>query len=204
MASRLPVVVAQSAQRDPRAVNFEEQLITDLMFSNGLDATLIRPLAQVALDSTDHLCLEGFRGPFALLTWSPIADAAEHLSRLSIHGRLFDRESGSYLSSEQPANSRRIDHFQLKIGETTAHWLVQLTAILSSFEVKTFAIGSKAIGHVSSKTEPAAPISIMKKSEVASTGDLTNQPNQGLSLDEDEENWSHLDDLLDNFDEAEV
>ena len=61
MAARLTVIVSQSARREGRLVDIEETLVTELMMSPGMDATLVGPLENIRPDSTDYLCLNGDR-----------------------------------------------------------------------------------------------------------------------------------------------
>ena len=58
MAVRIPVVISQHERRSGSVADYEEQLVTRLIFENGLDATLIADLNSIAIDTTDHLCIE--------------------------------------------------------------------------------------------------------------------------------------------------
>jgi len=84
MAVRIPVVVSQSERRSGAMADYEEQLITHLIFENGLDATLVADLKSIGLDTTDHLCIEGLKGDFAIATWESKDYVCEHLHRLGV------------------------------------------------------------------------------------------------------------------------
>jgi hypothetical protein len=64
--------------------DYEEQLITRLIFENGLDATLVADLKSIGIDTTDHLCIEGLKGDFAIATWESKDYICEHLHRLGV------------------------------------------------------------------------------------------------------------------------
>jgi hypothetical protein len=84
MAIRIPVVISQHERRSGSVADYEEQLITRLILENGLDATLIADLKSIELDTTDHLCIEGLKGDFALATWESVSYVCTHLHRLGI------------------------------------------------------------------------------------------------------------------------
>lgn len=209
MAARLPVVVSQSLRRDPSAVTCEEDLVTELLFTTGLDATLIGPLETIQAGSTDHLCLEGLKGPFALLTWGEVSKSRQELLRLGIHGSLCDRDSDSFsvvfiAESESMNHDRRIDHYQLRRETKPSHLIAQLKQTLVSQDVKAFQI--QGIGK-------ATPIPLVSKT--ASHGqrgdsaiDVVDVKSieipKLIELDSDEEGWVHLDILMDDLDQADV
>jgi hypothetical protein len=84
MAVRIPVVVSQSERRAGSVADFEHELVTRLIFESGLDATLIADLKSIQLDTTDHLCIEGLKGDFALASWESPASVCQQLHRLGI------------------------------------------------------------------------------------------------------------------------
>ena len=84
MAIRIPVVISQHERRSGSIADYEEQLITRIVMESGLDATLIADLKSIELDTTDHLCLEGLKGDFALATWESSHYVCTHLHRLGI------------------------------------------------------------------------------------------------------------------------
>ncbi len=84
MAIRIPVVISQHERRSGSVADYEEQLITSIVMESGLDATLIADLKSIELDNTDHLCVEGLKGDFALATWESTQYVCTHLHRLGI------------------------------------------------------------------------------------------------------------------------
>lgn len=222
MAARLPVVVSQSVRREPQAVSCEENLITELMFTPGLDATLIGPLETIASGSTDHLCLEGFKGPFSLLSWVSANDCRQQLSRLGISGMIFDHDSG--VSSGIPIensiahetnNTRRIEFFQLRTDAKPSKWIELLKQRLEVREVKAFQIqlSGKAL---TLPTVPLAAATSVTKDELPSSRpplvplihsqrvEKSIAKLERVDLDCDDEAWVHLDTLMEDLDRADV
>lgn len=212
MAARLPVVVSQSVRREARSVSCEENLITELLFTQGLDATLIGPLESIQIGGTDHLCLEGLKGPFALLSWGSVSEVASELARLSIQGCLADRDDFQLPIVEIKVSgvggiTRRIDHYQLRTETLPSVWIDQIKQTLQSRDVKAFQI--------------RMPIKITdRKPMIALESDLP-QPNiekvvvkffakptdvsKVVDLDQDEdEAWEHLDLLMDDLDQSNI
>jgi hypothetical protein len=87
MAPRLSIVISQAPSNNANIAELEQQIVTKLMFEPGLDAMLIGHLSSIATGTTDHLCLEGIRGDFALLGWQPAQEAYQQLARLGIYAR---------------------------------------------------------------------------------------------------------------------
>ncbi len=88
MPSRLAVTLCQQTQRSGGKTDLEDQLIADILFAQGLDASIIQSLDRIPNDSTDHLCLQGIMGDMALLTWSSEEEVIPHLHRLHVDGLL--------------------------------------------------------------------------------------------------------------------
>jgi hypothetical protein len=216
MATRLPVVISQSVRREPAAVNCEEQLITELLFTSGLDATLIGPLESIESGSTDHLCLEGLKGPFALLSWASLANSQQQLSRLGIHGSIIDRDSDPRVgrtietSGDQVPN-RRIDYFQLNTDRAASVWIESLKKILEVQEVKAFSIQnavrpSKPSVAITTQTQSHSYQEGFAKETVAAKN-IAKPPvvaKKPIDLNDEEEVWAHLDELVDDLDQADV
>jgi hypothetical protein len=215
MAARLPVVISQSVRREPAAVNCEEQLITELLFTSGLDATLIGPLESIESGSTDHLCLEGLKGPFALLSWGSLSESQQQLTRLGIHGSIIDRDSDSLnkraieTSGGQDPN-RRIDFYRLNADRAGNYWIESLKKILEAQEVKAFSIqiqGKPAKQTaVVSRALPNGPAE-RSPNETAAEKFAVNEPTVFLKTidpNDEDEVWAHLDELVDDLDQADV
>ncbi len=233
MAARIPVVVSQSVRREPLAVEYEEQLVTELMFSNGLDATLIGPLSQISLDSTDHLCLEGLKGSFALLSWGTTEECREELQRLRIDGEVIARGNAfSRGGLAIPKTSRWIDYFQLDLKVPISTWVEQLKELLRSREVKTYSILS--INNIHKQSKPGSEVNgsaivpplLEETDDDSDVARSIKQNSEGLAgavsesaqsssaqgpvavpppdLTDDDAEWPHLEDLMDEFDRADV
>lgn len=86
MPARLTVVITQSSRRDARTVDLEEEIVTRMMLSPGLDVALVASLDAIRLESTDHLCLHALPEEIALLGWLESVDAAAHWQRLNLVG----------------------------------------------------------------------------------------------------------------------
>jgi hypothetical protein len=82
MAIRLPVVLAQHPRKSGVFSECEEGWITSLLFEERLDATLVAHLGSIEPDSTDHLCLEGLKGDFVLVSWETGSFVLDQLVRL--------------------------------------------------------------------------------------------------------------------------
>ncbi len=78
------MVISQHERRSGSIADYEEQLITRIVMESGLDATLIAELKSIELETTDHLCIEGLKGDFALATWESPQYVCTHLHRLGI------------------------------------------------------------------------------------------------------------------------
>ncbi len=216
MATRLPVVIAQSVRREPAAIHCEEQLITALLFTPGLDATLIGPLESIEPGSTDHLCLEGLKGRFGLLSWAPLMNSQQQLSRLGIHGTIIDRDSQSHEGRRIETTSghdpnRRIDFYQLNADQVASIWIESLKTILETQEVKAFSIQipGRTLSQVGAVISREVPIPIQKRpaNETVANNAASNQPSvfaKSIDLDDEDEVWAHLDELVDDLDQADV
>ena len=143
MAVRVPVVVSQSSRRDGRSVDLEESLITQLMMTPGLDATIVASLDAIQLDSTDHLCLQDFGQEIFLAGWLPMETASLAWVRLQLDGQLqaFDASFQHRSPPETvPAPVRRIRYLQLTSQTSVDDVIEQLQRILASRRVHTVSI----------------------------------------------------------------
>lgn len=213
MAARIPVVVSQSVRREPAAVACEENLITELLFTPGLDATLIGPLVNIQSGSTDHLCLEGLKGPFALITWGSAAESQQQLSELGIGGSIYDCDSealSEYVLDGSPIQDRRrIDHYQLRSDKKPTFWIERLKRSLEIRDVRAFQIQLPSKPSKSSFIaiptneipKPSTPYSV-ERIEKSATKPITIA--KTIDLNSDDEAWEHLDSLMDDLDRADV
>ncbi len=161
MAVRLPVVLCQHPRRSGSHSEHEESWITRLLFEERLDATLVADLATIPQNSTDQLCLEGFKGGFLLLAWQPAEVVAEHLQRLGIapvelvpvHGgpkksittSVGPSDSTSRLPlAGSPSPDKRIYYMHLDLGRSVEAGIRELKALLASLSTPVFQLQSLA------------------------------------------------------------
>ncbi len=147
MASRLTVVVSQSAQHDPQASDLEETLVAEVMMTNGMDATMVGPLVRVDPSDTDFLCLSSFNHSFVLFGWESLENANAQWQRLGLPGQVVDaqKESPHNGSPASPSanghKTRRIYYFQLNPESRVPPLLDQLNALLTDRQTKIVPLG---------------------------------------------------------------
>lgn len=221
MASRLPVVIAQHPMRASRQSEFEESLVAELIFAQGLDATLIQGLDRMELHSTDHLCLQGLMGDFALASWLPVEQLLAHLDRLEMSGQLVHIDPVQHRKAIVPLKvpgPKRIFLVALQEGGNVSSVMQFLRELLDSMKVQVVSIGmgmkpkpkvqEPSIVPLQSQPPQAASLdpNTMKPSKAIPSAIPSHDPPKTASvsvdLDQDEEEWSHLDKLVDDLDAA--
>jgi NAD-dependent dihydropyrimidine dehydrogenase PreA subunit len=95
MAKRLAVIVAQGNSSNPVKRQLEEDIITQLMFSPGIDVTVIPSLYDLKPDSTGMLALRGISGDLVVCSWLYERAAGWVLDRNQISGRIGTTTIGS-------------------------------------------------------------------------------------------------------------
>ena len=201
MAARLTVVISQSSIRHSQATDAEERLLSELMMTAGLDATLIGSLDNVQIDSTDYLCLSGFaRQPLALVSALSLEEVTEHWARLQLGGQVVQvGQAGS-------AAGRRIYYFSLSSNiEST---LTQLRQLHSDQSVKTVDVllplgkiaptvaSSRESGSTPSGSQPSPPA----RTSLPAAAIPVQAVGQPQPVEESEQQWPDLDRLVDDFD----
>lgn len=201
MAARLTVVISQSSIRHSQATDAEERLLSELMVTPGLDATLIGSLDNVQIDSTDYLCLSGFASQrLALISALSLEEVAEHWARLQLVGQVVQAgQAGS-------TAGRRIYYFSLSSNiEST---LAQLRQLHSDQSVKTvdvlLPLGKIGQPVASSRDSEVTPIRSQPSPPARTTLPAATIPAhavvQGQPGEESEQQWPDLDRLVDDFD----
>ncbi len=144
MAVRIPVVISQHARRSGSIADYEEQLITCIVMESGLDATLIADLKSIELDTTDHLCVEGLKGDFALATWESAAYVCTHLHRLGIPSIEIVPVNGSQktFSGESGITSKKIFFIPLATNVSIDATIQTLKGLLLARSTPVFSIGA--------------------------------------------------------------
>ena len=144
MAIRIPVVISQHERRAGSIADYEEQLITRLVMENGLDATLIADLKSIELDTTDHLCIEGLKGDFALATWENAQYVCDHLHRLGISTLEIIPVDGSQKSQSGDVTlpAKKIFMISLATNMPIDTTIASLKDLLVSRSTPVFSIGT--------------------------------------------------------------
>lgn len=207
MAVRIPVVISQHERRSGSVADYEEQLITRLIFENGLDATLIADLNSIAIDTTDHLCVEGLKGDFALASWSSAAYVCEHLHRLGMPSIEIVPVDGSpkMQSNQNGAIPKKIYFVSLATNVPIESTIRTLRDLREARSVPVFSIGLSPQEKKSSVGLPLPMVSLVsalpvepKKSSLSTSVLLNEEP--GV----DDEEFPNIDQLMDDLDKFEI
>ena len=144
MVIRIPVVISQHERRSGSVADYEEQLITRIVMESGLDATLIADLKSIQLDTTDHLCIEGLKGDFALATWESSQYVCDHLHRLGIPSLEIVPVDGGPVSrsGDTRVPSKKIFMVRLAASTSIESTIKTLKDLLVSRSTPVFAIGA--------------------------------------------------------------
>ena len=144
MAIRIPVVISQHERRAGSVADYEEQLITRIVLESGLDATLIADLKAIELDTTDHLCIEGLKGDFALATWESTQYVCQHLHRLGVPSLEILPVDGSPKSRSGMDNvpAKKIFLISLATNVSIDTTIKTLKELLQSRSTPVFSIGA--------------------------------------------------------------
>lgn len=222
MAVRLPVVLCQHERRNGKQAEHEEQWITKLLFEDRLDATLVADLAQIQLDSTDHLCLEGLRGDFVLVSWLSKELVAEQLARLGFLSLEIVPVDGSEklaITNEKAPIPKKVYFLSFDLGRTVEDGLSRLKELLSSRSTPVFQLNSRLtkdrprVGTpMDSKTLPVIEVPKASNTQASSPpGSITpvvanvrfdtHRSSTETAVDISEENdFPHIDSLMSDLD----
>jgi hypothetical protein len=213
VASRLTVVISQSAAGQAHYTEIEEALLAELMMTAGLDATLVGSLERVQADSTDYLCLSGFAQSIALVSALPAEAVAQHWKRLALPGQILP------IAQEQSSSERRVYYLPLGLGVLPI--VEQLKQLLADRNVRTVGLSlplvskSGAVMGVSPSNVAGGEVTestTIKQSPVGggpiggsdtvpvenSGADLRGAPT--LQPESYDLEWPNLDQLVDDFD----
>lgn len=232
MHVRIPVVISQSDRRVGSIAEYEEQLITQLMFESGLDATLISDLKSIQPDTTDHLCIEGLKGDFALASWESAKSVLDHLNRLGLHSLVIIPVDGGDRSEriESGVLPKKIFFVPLSVSTPIHITIRQLQELRESRSIPVVSLGWKAAPvtqRVAELVKPGTHLPIVSEIPPKNTsksqsrsdadapvrthspGDLLPKPNLPLSHSEpsrtdDEDDFPELDGLMDDLDKFEI
>jgi len=207
MAVRIPVVISQHERRSGSVADYEEQLVTRLIFENGLDATLIADLNSIAIDTTDHLCIEGLKGDFALASWSSAAYVCEHLHRLGMPSIEIVPVDGSpkMLSNQNGAIPKKIYFVSLATNVPIESTIRTLRDLREARSIPVFSIGLSPHEKKSSPATTLPMVSLVsalpvepKKSSLSASSLL----NEDVGVEDEE--FPNIDQLMDDLDKFEI
>ena len=215
MAIRIPVVISQSERRTGSMADYEEQLITRLIFENGLDATLIADLKSIATDTTDHLCIEGLKGDFALATWQSAQYVCEHLHRLGIPSLEIVPVDGSprFQSNQNGTSPKKIFFVSLATNTPIDSTIGTLRDLREARATPVFSIGLPKNGTQSSATKPenvpqAPPLPPLRKAanstDSTKSERLDRSSTQTNTSDDEGEDFPQLEQLMNDLDKFEM
>lgn len=231
MASRLAVVLCSGMHGGGPRESLHDQLIADVLFTAGLDASIIQSLTRVEVASTDHLCLQGIMGDMALVGWDGAEVTAEQLKRLGVVGRMWwieptegtVRETSLALAGVDNLHAKRnLFHFDLTVWDSAASVLDRLKTFLGNREVRVVPIqlgGLNSGGRASDRKVAEGVVSMPVVAdrtggkerpgvESGTGGELQRERllkelSSGaveVPGEDGEEDWSHLDRLVDDLD----
>lgn len=227
VAARLTVVVSQSTNQGSAISDMEETLVAELMLSPGLDATMVGPLERIEADDTDYLCLSSYQYNFALVSTLDAPAVQQAWDRLGLSGTIVDLglADGANSSSAQSdvVEGKRILYLRLNPNATVGSVVTQLQELLAARNVKPVSIGGLAktpIPKRQSISEPALadlqqpnseskledgksvrsgqPEAVPEKAPIVASVEV-----DSAEVDDDEE-WSHLDQLVDDLDDLDL
>ncbi|MFN3193370.1 MAG: hypothetical protein ACE361_22855 [Aureliella sp.] len=217
MAPRLTVVVSQSAQKNPIATDLEETLVAELMMKGGMDATMIGPLQHIQTNDTDFLCLSSFNYNFALVSWLPANETQQQLDRLGMQVQVVSLAGPEERSD---GKGQRVLHLQLGSDTKLPVVMSTLGKLLAERAVKP--VGISGIGVRSSAASPSAAVggddqSVSSPGEPlanenaetqgkrqASTSSALETALESSGADVEDEEWEHLEQLVDDLDDADL
>jgi hypothetical protein len=173
MAVRIPVVISQSVRRAGAVAEYEQDLVTRLIFENGLDATLVADLQSIQVDTTDHLCIEGLKGDFALASWEPPEYACTHLHRLGIESLvLVPINGGPRLESVRDGMSpKKIFFILLSTNESIDETIKSLQELRNARAIPVVSLGLASNRSVSA-IRPQAKMDVVKPQEVEKASEV--------------------------------
>ena len=206
MAIRIPVVISQHERRAGSIADYEEQLITRIVMESGLDATLIAALNAIELDTTDHLCIEGLKGDFALATWESKEYVCEHLHRLGIPSLEIVPVDGSpkSQSGDEKFAAKKVFLIKLATNVNIDSTIKTLQNLLQSRSTPVFSIGvplhrirpeaSKAIPTEAKPIPHSIP-------QPADSYKRVDEPASIAKASEDDDDFPNLDLLMNELDQ---
>jgi hypothetical protein len=192
----------------------EETLVAELMLSPGLDATMVGPLERIEADDTDYLCLSSFQYNFALVSTLDASSAQKAWDRLGLSGTIVDLGIADGVDAS-PVNTesiegKRILYLRLSPNARVTDVVTQLQNLLAARNVKPVSIGCLAKTTAPKHKQSSEPVvGKSKPTNQAPASVAPQQPHQSRvvptsEVDEDDEEWTHLDRLVDDLDDLDL
>ena len=167
MAKRLSVIVSQSQSQNPVKRKLEEDIVTALLFENGIDVTVIPDLYHLQPDGTAMLALQGVTGNMVVLSWMYERGARWILDRNQIHGQVGetllvrdDDEEDVDEAEDKPRvidtrelPNRKIYCIDLRVSETATEYVDEIKRIASEATTQVVELGDWIQGSPSPKQQ---------------------------------------------------
>ena len=218
MAARLPLILSQPAKRDATAVELIENIVAAALLLPKLDANLIGDINSIEPGSTDHLCLQGHTRDVILASFLDLATAQTSWTRLGQGGQFVDcqQSADSIRQLASNVNGRRVFYFQLTHSLRISRLLDQCQELVAAQAVQLVSI---QLGSASPAAKGGLPI-IVKPTSTATSKPTNGHSHQGPAstqatsgspsysapkpAENDEEDWSSIDKLVDELDALDI
>jgi len=213
MAVRIPVVVSQNERRSGAKADYEERLITQLIFENGLDATLVADLKSIEIDTTDHLCIEGLKGDYAIATWESMEYVCEHLHRLGVESLDLVPVDGSPKHSSHRSDypAKTIFFIALSTSIPVEKTINTLQVLRDARSVPVFSIGGikqrpqSSVTKINTEVATIAPLVFLTASNSNQEASLKNEQTSVSATNSELDNsFPEIDQLMVDLDRFEL
>ncbi len=209
LAARLTVVVTQTANRSPSITDLEETLVTELIMTPGMDATMVGPLERIQPEDTDFLCISSFNYSFVLLSWLDTEIVAAQWQRLGLGGDVVALENEESVSGSDA--TKKILHWKMTESSHVAKIVAELKQLLNARQTKVVPLSiSPVVTTAKSKDSAEQPTSSALRatgnnSEAVEDSSQASRPVQHLAEADSEATVSEsqaqsLNQLVDDFD----
>ena len=161
MAKRLSVVLSQSQSKNPQKRQLEEDIITGLMFQNGVEVSVVPHLYDLKGESTGMLALHGISGDLVVISWLYSRAAHWILDRNDIRGKAgtilldypddVDEDDEEFLEDEaedkervlnsKPIPNRSIFCLDFRVSEKPQDFIDEILRIQKELSVNVVNIG---------------------------------------------------------------
>ena len=194
MANRLTVVLFQASTRDSRVVALEEELLTQVMFEPNMDAVLVGSLQSIQPESTDFLCLSQIGPGSCIVSWHAETELQSLTERLGLNWRIGNVNTKGTL----------VFHRRLRLEQEAAEVLQELRKLLAAASVKTVQIALPGTVSTTKNVQPQPLVSDVSstpgRNPVAASAPEKILHVPSSTAEENEHDWSELDQLVDDLD----